>query len=86
MTLINLCARFKVIDSLNALKKAKYSLMTPMPCRVAGCITSIRPMYSCAGAITYLLTYTVIETVEDRAKVNINIHELSTATKMYDTE
>jgi len=35
MTLNDLCARFKVIDSLNAAKMAKYSLvMTPMPCRV----------------------------------------------------
>jgi len=34
---------------------AKYSLaMTPTPCRVAGCI--IRPTYSCAGLLTYLLT------------------------------
>ena len=39
MTLNDLCARFKVIVSLNAAKMAKYSLvMTPMPCRVAGCI------------------------------------------------
>ena len=40
MTLNNLWARFKVTDSLNAAKMAKYSLlMTPTPCRVAGCIT-----------------------------------------------
>ena len=32
--------------------------MTLTPCRVAGCIISIRPTYSCAGALTYLLTYT----------------------------
>jgi len=31
-------------------------VMTPTPCRVAGCIISIRPMYSCACALTYLLT------------------------------
>jgi len=32
MTLNDLCARFKVIDSLNAAKMAKYSLvMTPTP-------------------------------------------------------
>jgi len=36
MTLNDLCTRFKVIDSLNAAKMAKYSLvMTPTPCRVA---------------------------------------------------
>jgi len=35
----------------------KYSLvMTPTPCRVAGCIISIRLAYSCARALTYLLT------------------------------
>ena len=73
----------------------KYSLvMTPTPCRVAGCIISVR--HSC----TYLLTYTVgsgvlpgniSETVEDRAKATINglckvVHELSIAAKMYDLE
>ena len=58
MTLNDLWARFKVIDSLNASKMAKYSLvMTPTPCRVVGCIISIRPTYSCARALTYLLTY-----------------------------
>ena len=52
MALNDLCARFKVIDSLNAAQMAKYSLvMTPTPCRVAGCIISVR--HSC----TYLLTY-----------------------------
>jgi len=38
----------------------KYNLvMTPTPCRVAGCIVSIRPTctYLRAGAFTYLLTY-----------------------------
>ena len=35
VTLSDLCARFKVIDSLNAAKMAKYILiMTPTPCRV----------------------------------------------------
>ena len=35
MTLNDLCVRFKVIDSLNAAKMAKYSLvMTQTPCRV----------------------------------------------------
>jgi len=33
----------------------KYSLvMTPTPCRVDGGIISIKPMYSCARALTYL--------------------------------
>jgi len=38
----------------------KYSLvMTPTSCRVAEWIISIRPTYSCARALTYLLPYTV---------------------------
>jgi len=94
--------RFKVIDSLNAAIMAKYSLvMTLTPCRLAGCIISIRPTYSCADALTYLFTYlhswpgeyetgNISETVEDRAKVTINglykVHELSIAVKMYDLE
>jgi len=42
MTLNDMWARFKVIDSLNAAKMTKYSLvMTPTPCRVAGCIIYI---------------------------------------------
>ena len=78
---------------------AKYSLvMTPMPFRVAGCITSIRLMYSCAGALTYLHSWlhvyktgSISETVEDRAKVSINglykvINWFSIAAKMYDLE
>jgi len=40
MTLDNLCTRFKVIDSLNAAKMAKYSLVMTTPFRVAGCIIS----------------------------------------------
>jgi len=64
MTLNDLWARFKVIDSLNAAEMAKYRLvMTPTLCRVAGCIISIRLTYFCADACTclliYLLTYTV---------------------------
>jgi len=56
MTLNDLWARFKVTNSLNAAKMAKYSLvMTRTPCRVAGCI-SIRPMYSVP---VHLLTCTV---------------------------
>jgi len=77
----------------------KYSLvMTPMPCRVAGCIISIRPTYSCAHALTYLhsllrvyKTGNISETVEDRAKATTNglykvVHSLSIAAKMYDLE
>jgi len=99
MTLNDLWARFKVIDSLNAAKMTKYSLvMTPTPCRVDGCIISIRP--SCTDLVTYLLNYTlargyktgnISETVEDRAKVTINglhkvVHGLSISAKMYDLE
>ena len=51
--------------------------------RVAGCIISIRPTYSCADALTNLFTYlhswlgeyktgNISETVEDRAKVSIS--------------
>ena len=82
MTLNDLWARFKVIDSLNAAKMTKYSLvMTPTPCRVDGCIISIRP--SCTDLVTYLLNYTlargyktgnISETVEDRAKVTITAY------------
>jgi len=37
---------------------AKYSLVISLTsCRVAGGIISIRPTYSCARALTYLLTY-----------------------------
>jgi len=57
MTLNDLYTRFKVIDSLNAAKMVKYSLlMTPTPCRVAGCIISVKRTYSCTRALTYLLT------------------------------
>jgi len=43
MTLDDVWARFKVIDSLNAAKMAKYGLvMTPAPCRVAGYIIHVR--------------------------------------------
>jgi len=71
--------------------------MTPAPCGVAGCIISIRPTYSCAGALTYLhsllgayKTGNISGTVEDKAKVTINglhkvVHGLSIA-KMYDVE
>jgi len=86
LTLNNLWARFQVIDSLNTAKNDEIQLsnsLTPTPCRVAGCIISIRPTYSCARALTYLLTYlfaqlartyktgNISETVEDWAKVTI---------------
>jgi len=84
MTLNDLCARFKVIDSLNAANMAKYSLvMTPTPCKVAWCIISVT--YVGIRALTYLFTYLhswlgfgeyktvyISETVEDRAKATIN--------------
>jgi len=57
MSLNDLCATFKVIDSVNAAKMTKYSLvMTPAPFRMAGGIIPIRPTYSCACALIYLLT------------------------------
>jgi len=55
MTLDDLGARFKVTDSLNAAKMAKYSLvLIPTPCRVDESIISIR--HSCTYLLTYLLT------------------------------
>ena len=46
------------IDSLNATKKWRNTAwMTAMPCRVAGCIISIRPTYSWVRAFIYLLIY-----------------------------
>jgi len=66
MTLNDLCVRFKVIDSLNAAKMAKYSLvLTPTPCIVAGCIISVisrHKIHTCTCTLniylfTYLLTY-----------------------------
>ena len=99
MTLNDLLARFKVIDSLNA---AKWRNLTPTLCIVAGCIISIRLTYSCADALTYLFTYlhgwcgeyktdNISETVEDRAKATINglykfVHWLLIAAKIYDLE
>jgi len=82
---------------------AKYSLvMTPTPCRLAGCIKSIRPTYSLVHLLTYLITYlhswlgayktgNISETVEEKAKVTINglykvVQGLSIAAKMYDLE
>jgi len=59
---------------------AKYSLvMTPTPCRVAGCIISIRPTHSLVHLLTYLHSWlgayktgNISETDEDTAKVTIN--------------
>jgi len=78
---------------------AKYSLvMTPTPCRVAGCIISIRPTYSLVHLLTYLHSWLgayktghISETVEDKAKDTINglykvVHGLLIADKMYDLE
>jgi len=60
MTLNNLWARLKVVDSFNAAKMTKYSVViTPTPCKVAECIIVIRPTNSCAPCtclLTYLLT------------------------------
>ena len=77
-------------------------MQTPTPCRVAGCIISISPTYSCNGALTNLFTYlhswlgehktgNIPETVKDRAKVTINslykvLNGLSIAAKVYDLE
>ena len=72
--------------------------MTPTPCRVAGCIISIRPTYSLVHLLTYLhsrlgayKTGNISEMVEDKAKVTINglykvVHGLLIAAKMYDLE
>jgi len=72
--------------------------MTPTPCKVAECIISIRPTYSCARLLTYLHSRleaykagNISEMVEDRAKVTINglykvVRGLLIATKMYDIE
>jgi len=101
MIVNDLCTRFKVIDSINAAKMTKYSLvMTPTPCRVVGCIISIRPTYSALVhlIILYLRSWlwayktgNIPETVEDRAKVTINglykiVHGLSIFAKTYDLE
>jgi len=74
---------------------AKYSLvLTPTPCGADDAL------YLLGKALVHLLTYTVAmwyktgnisETVENRAKVNINglykvVHGLSIAAKMYDLE
>jgi len=100
VTLNDHWARFKVIDSLNAAQMVKYSLvMTRTPCRVAGCIISVR--HSCSYLLTYLLTYfhswlghmkpAVSPKRLNRVKATINglykvVHWLSIAAKMYDLE
>jgi len=75
-------------------------LMTPTPCRVAGCIIYLLGLRIHARALTYLLTYTVdsgrIKPAKSpkrlkRAKVTINglykvVHGFSIAAKMYDLE
>ena len=76
----------------------EYSLViTPTPCRVVGCIISVKHSYTLEYLLTYLLTQldlaykagNISETEEDRAKVTINglyevVHELSIAAKVYD--
>jgi len=60
MTLNDLLSESQVHSFFKCRKKmTKYGLvMTLMPCRVAGGIISIRPLYLCARALyTYLLTY-----------------------------
>jgi len=81
MALNDLCAIFRVIDSLNAAKMAKYSLvMTPTPCRMAGYIICVKKsMHALVHLLTYLPTQlaraykagNIYETVEDRAKATI---------------
>jgi len=76
-------ARVKVIDSLSAAIIAKYSLvMTPTPCRVAGCIISIRSTYSCAGAFTHIITYTVCSCFGEYITF-INLYSPSTTSLMH---
>ena len=81
MTLNDLWVRLEDIDSSNAAKMAKYSLVvTPTPWhRVDGCITSIRSTYSCAHARTYLLTYlytfTLLNYTVGSAYKTVNISE-----------
>jgi len=101
MTLNDLCAIYKVSGSLNAAKMAKYDfVMTSTPCRVAGCIISVRCTYSCTRALTYLITYTVgsgrVKPAISPKRLKIErkllltaykvVHGLSIADKMYDLE
>jgi len=58
MPLNDLCAKFNGIDSLNAAKMTKYSLvMTPTQCGVAGYIIYLLGVRIGTRALTYLLTY-----------------------------
>jgi len=76
MTLNDLRAKFKVIYSLNDTKMAKYTLVKTSRRHVHvewldnGYIISIRPTYSCAGALTYLFTYLLAYTQLARAVSN----------------
>ena len=84
MTLNDLSAKFKIIDSFNAAKdeiQLSNDSDRPTLCTVAGCIIYTRPTYLCNSALTYLFTYLhswfgeyktgdISETVEDRAKVS----------------
>jgi len=76
--------------------------MTSVPCIVAGCIISVRPMYFCAvHLLTYLLTFTVgsgpIKLAISPKQLKIDgkllltayikvVHGLSIAAKLYDLE
>jgi len=81
MSLNDHWARFKVIDSLNSAKMTKYSLVvTPTPCRVTGCITSMKPTYSCARALS-LLTY--IHIIDNRLYIVCHPTKLCKVYKWY---
>ena len=68
MTLRDLHVRFKVIDSLNATKMAKYSLvMIPTPCRAF-----VHLLNYTVGSGVYYKAGNISEMVENRAKVTIN--------------
>ena len=57
MTLNDLCARLRVIHSINAAKMAK-CILAQTPCRVVGCVISVRRTQALVHLLTYLLTYT----------------------------
>jgi len=100
MTLNDLCARFKVIDSLNVAKMEKYSLlMIPMPCIEwlnAYICQAYVFMHSCSS---YLLTYlhswlrrikpAIPKRLKIRLKLLLTAIKSNTdliATKMYELE
>jgi len=59
---------------------AKCSLViTPMPCRVAGCIISIMPMCYCTRELTYVLPYAVGSV---RIKPTISLKRLKIVRKL----